>query len=1036
MPKNHALGVRPFCRCAGFLFALQWLVPAFAPAALAQTSPGPSQTLITQSIDEGNLIVLAGNTRPEARNPANDRGIVPDSLPLPHMMLQLRRPAAQEQAFVTLIDQLHDPKSPNFHHWLSASEISAQFGPAASDIQTITGWLAQHGFIVNTVYSSSMVIDYSGTAGQIRTAFHTEIHNLSVNGVAHIANMSDPQIPAALTPAVVGIVSLHDFKPRPLAVYNQHPTPQDTVSGSYYVTPPDLATIYNFKPLFNAGMTGQGQMIYLLEDTDLYANSDWTTFRSGFGLSGYTDGSLNTVHPAPPSGPNNCSDPGVNGDDGEAIIDAEYSSAAAPSAAIVIASCAGTAATFGGVFALQNLVNGSNPPAIISNSYGTCESVEGASANAMYYTVYGAAVAEGMSIFAAAGDQDASSCDDNYPATGFQTAYHGIAVNGSSSTPYNVAVGGTDFSDTYSGTNSTYWNSTNTSSHGSAKSYIPEIPWNDTCGSQLFATFNGYSTTYGSSGFCNSTFISNNTFYLENWGGTGGPSGCATGAPSIPGVVSGTCAGYAKPTWQSGVVGIPRDGVRDLPDVSLFASFGPWKHGYIICYSDPNNNGTPCTGNPSNWSTDWGGTSFTAPIWAGIQALVNQKAGGRQGLPNYRLYQLADSEYGASGSSACNSSNGNTVSASCIFYDVTLGDNVAPCIADGGSYYNCYRPSGTYGVQSTSNSSFAPAYKTTIGWDFSTGIGTVNVLNLVMGWSGNGYFLTDTHDFNGGGKSDIAWRDTAGDLGIWLMNGTQVLSAPVLGNVPTSWTIVGQRQLNNSGYADLIWRDTAGDLAIWLMNGTQIVSAPVLGNVPTSWSIVGTSAYNPNTGYAEWFWRNTNGDVAIWEINGTQILAAPDLGNVPTSWTIVGTGDFSGTGNTDILWRSSTGDVAIWFMNGTQIVSAPDFINVPTSWTIVGTGDFNGDGKTDILWRNANGDVAIWLMNGTQILSSAILGTVPTSWTIAETGDFNGDGFSDILWRSGTGDVAIWFMNGTQIVSSPDFVNVPTNWTIQGANAD
>lgn len=96
---------------------------------------------------------------------------------------------------------------------------------------------------------------------------------------------------------------------------------------------------------------------------------------------------------------------------------------------------------------------------------------------------------------------------------------HGITVNGRASTPYNVAVGGTDFSDTYSGTTSTYWNSTNTSSNGSAKSYIPEIPWNTTCGSQLFATFEGSSTTYGSSGFCNSSFISNNIFYLNDWGG-------------------------------------------------------------------------------------------------------------------------------------------------------------------------------------------------------------------------------------------------------------------------------------------------------------------------------------------------------------------------------------------------------------------------------------------------------------------------------------------------------------------------------------
>ena len=292
----------------------------------------------------------------------------------------------------------------------------------------------------------------------------------------------------------------------------------------------------------------------------------------------------------------------------------------------------------------------------------------------------------------------------------------------------------------------------------------------------------------------------------------------------------------------------------------------------------------------------------------------------------------------------------------------------------------------------------------------------------------------DTHDFNGDGKSDIAWRNTNGDVAIWLMNGTQALSATDLGNVPTSWSIVGQRQLNNSGYADLIWRNTNGDLAIWFMNGTQALSAADLGNVPTSWSIAGTSAYNAT--YAELIWRNTDGDVAIWQMNGTQLLSGPDLGKVPNTWSIVGTGDFSGTRNTDILWRDTAGDVAIWFMNGTQVVSTSVFGNVPTSWTIVGTGDFNGDGKTDILWRNANGDVAIWLMNGTQVVSGPDLGNVPTNWSIAETGDFNGDGNSDILWRDTAGDVAIWFMNGTQVVSAPGIGNVPTSWTIQGANAD
>jgi subtilase family serine protease len=219
------------------------------------------------------------------------------------MMLQLRRPAAQEQALQTLIEQLHDPQSPNYHQWFSAAEIGAQFGPAASDVRTITGWLQQQGFTVNTVYPNGMVIAYSGTAGQVRAAFHTEIHYLNVKGVTRFANMSDPEIPAALAPAVVGVVALHNIPPHPLRVPKSRYTVTScplSVEGTtcYIMTPPDLATIYNFNPLFAAGKSGQGQTIYLIEDTDLYGgtsggtNSDWSTFRSTFGLSGYTAATL------------------------------------------------------------------------------------------------------------------------------------------------------------------------------------------------------------------------------------------------------------------------------------------------------------------------------------------------------------------------------------------------------------------------------------------------------------------------------------------------------------------------------------------------------------------------------------------------------------------------------------------------------------------------------------------------------------------------------------------------------------------------
>ncbi|MGP0082284.1 MAG: peptidase S53 propeptide, partial [Steroidobacteraceae bacterium] len=325
------------------------------------------------------------------------------------------------------------------------------------------------------------------------------------------------------------------------------------------MVPADLATIYNLNPLFTDLDSGQGQTIVVAEDTDVYSTADWTAFRSTFGLSSYTAGSLTQVHP---SGAATCIDPGVvDGDEFEAELDAEWASAAAPSAAIVVASCAGTD---GVLIAVENLVNESSPPAIISISYGECEAENGATANGAYNTIYQQAAGEGISVFVAAGDEGAAGCDADV-----KIATHGVGVNAYASTPYNVAVGGTDFGDTYAGTTSSYWSSTNSSTYGSALSYIPEIPWNDSCAGALLASYEGDSPSYGSNGFCNKAPV--NPEFQTTASGSGGPSGCATGSPSRTGVVGGSCKGNAKPTWQSLAPGNPSDGVRDLPDVSLFA---------------------------------------------------------------------------------------------------------------------------------------------------------------------------------------------------------------------------------------------------------------------------------------------------------------------------------------------------------------------------------------------------------------------------------------------------------------------------------
>ena len=249
MHRRFALGNAAL---AAVTFVLILSFPGLAKAQSANTA----RPLITEKVSDAKVITLAGNARPEAIA-ANDRGALAWDAPMEHMLMQLKRSPEQEQALGKFIDELHTPGSSNYHNWISAQEYGQRFGLAPQDIAAITGWLESHGFTINVIYPSGMVIDFSGKAGQVREAFGTEIHSLDVNGVKHFANFGDPTIPAALAPAVVGIVSLHDFSPH--TMHKMRATPAYTInSETQAVVPADLATIYNLTPLFNAGNSGQG----------------------------------------------------------------------------------------------------------------------------------------------------------------------------------------------------------------------------------------------------------------------------------------------------------------------------------------------------------------------------------------------------------------------------------------------------------------------------------------------------------------------------------------------------------------------------------------------------------------------------------------------------------------------------------------------------------------------------------------------------------------------------------------------------------
>jgi len=696
---------------------------SFSFAVFAQNSSAPPR--ITVAVNESQLTTLRGNTHPYARA-EYDRGAAPDSLPMARMLLVLKRSPAQEAALDALLDQQQDSSSPNYHAWLTPQQFGQEFGAADADIQTITQWLESHGFSVNRVSNGRTVIEFSGTAGQVRDTFHTEIHRYNVNNENHWANASDPQIPTALAPVVAGIDTLYNFPRHAMhhvagRVSRSKTTgkiepaaPLFTLGGScgvpglgcYGVTPYDFATIYNVLPLWNAtpATDGTGETIAIVAETDIAA-TDISSFRSYFGL--------------PANAPTvilDGTDPGtVQGDETESDLDVEWAGAVAKGATIDFVESATTDASLGVDLSAQYVVDNNLAP-ILSESYGICELFLGSAGNQFYNQLWQQASAQGITALVATGDSGSAVCDRNAGNSG--AAQLGLSVSGFSSTPYNVAVGGTDFFDLTNA--ASYWSGSNSVPPGapagtpatlSALSYIPETTWNDSCTNAVFGNLLGYSNNAETN--CNTAQLIANGF-VNAIGGSGGKSNCTTYDGSSPASCTG---GYAKPVWQSG-----SDGKRDVPDVSLFAASGsPSGAFYLICEADAVDSGaSSCLStDPSTEFLGVGGTSASTPSFAGIMALVDEKTGSRQGNANYILYKLA-----AQSGASCNSSNG--AGTNCVFYDVTNGTIAMPC-ATGSPNCNTANPGDQFGVLS--------GYSTGTGYDLATGLGSVNANNLVKAWT-------------------------------------------------------------------------------------------------------------------------------------------------------------------------------------------------------------------------------------------------------------------------------------------------------------
>ena len=607
---------------------------------------------ITTVVDDADRTTIYG-THPVMARTEDEAGRVPLGSKFEGISIAFSRTPAQEADLQALLAAQQDPTSPLYAKWLTPDEFGARFGLADSDIAKVQSWVGQHGFTVESVSRSKNRISFSGTVEQVEAAFGTEMHYYKVNGETHFAPSRDVSVPAALSSVVQTVTNLSSFRPKshisgrgPRRVVS--PDFTSSQSGNHFLTPKDVATIYDINPAYKAGYNGAGQSIAVVGQSAIVL-SDIEHFQTAAGFA-VKDPTLVLV-------PNTGTATIRSGDEAESDLDLEYTSTIASGATIYFVYVGNNANS--GVFdSIQFAVTNKTAP-IISVSYGLCEAALGSSGYSSLNAILAQAASQGQSVIVASGDSGSTDC---YGETGLTTAQQqALAVDFPGSSQYVTAIGGTEFpAADVASTNTTYWQAASGSDLvSSALSYIPEQVWND-----------------------------DSTARLSSSGG-----GVSTFTP--------------KPGWQTGVPGIPSGTFRLVPDISLSSS--PNNAGYLFCSSDSSNGVTgSCTNgfrDSSNVNlTVAGGTSFAAPVFAGMLALINDKLNSAgMGVINPTLYTLP----------------ANSATYASAFHDITSGGN--QCTA------------GTK-ICSTAGASQYPA---TSGYDQASGLGSVDLFNLMTAWPGS-----------------------------------------------------------------------------------------------------------------------------------------------------------------------------------------------------------------------------------------------------------------------------------------------------------
>ncbi len=813
-------------------------------------------------IRDGARQTLTGSRPPRAAA-ATDIGVLPGDTPIPGMTLVFTRTAAQEAALAQLLAAQQDPTSPQYHQWLTPESFGAQFGVADSDLAQVESWLQVQGFAIDRVTRAHDRITFSGTAAQVNAAFRTELHRYSAGSRVDFAPSTDLSLPAGMASMVAAVNHLSTFRPHSMVKhFPLSSTPAYTTTGTeaHFLTPKDVATMYDVNPVYSTGYTGTGQTIAIAGQTYIQS-SDVAAFQTAAGL--------------PANAPTLVLEPGTGasaiyqGDEFESDLDVEYSTGMAPAAKVLFVYT-GDSPNYDAFDAFDYIIEENLAP-VASVSYGACEPLIGSSYANAGNQLFMQGAAQGQTLIASSGDEGSTACfgaTDNQGNALSAAIQEQLAISYPAASPYVTSIGGTQMAaGTFAAGNTQYWASAgSTPVISSLLSYVPEVVWNEDSVKYGFAAGGGGASIY-----------------------------------------------FGAQTWQTGLTGVASTNTARLnPDISLQASTA--SPGYFVCSSDPTafatGQTTSCTNgvydSSGRFVEEAGGTSFGAPIFAGLMAVLNQQqqAIGQgttlagQGTVNPTIYSLAKgSGYGT------------------IFHDITSGNNDCAILVG-----NC-----AAGLN---------AYVAGTGYDQASGLGSIDFANLLAAWpvvntsttttlAGSTVTLTPATATPASGASDVISIAVGSKTG--TPTGTVTVSmaneqAPVVS--ATGTTTPGA--------------STAATLT--LSNGTASYTFPGTTTAGTEVITVkysGDATHTASTGSVALTLANTLTPTGSITFSTLAAFTVPANGVGQTTFTVTPTGGYNGLLNFTLPSLPATDCYAV-FATATQ---GQTTVSGPTSMTLeVGNG--------------------------------------------------------------------------------------------------